>query len=70
MTMVLFRKKICMSSNHTLGFRKCRSCLDNLNHLVTIIQTDYCKNCTTIGCLIDKQTPHIITSITTIFYTY
>lgn len=40
-------------SGDTLGFRKSRSCIDNLSRLVSHIQKGFCLSQTTIGCFID-----------------
>ncbi|CAH2094223.1 unnamed protein product [Euphydryas editha] len=42
-----------MLAQNTIGFRKCRSCLDGLSHLVTKIQTGFSKGFVTLGCFID-----------------
>lgn len=40
-------------SNFTVGFRKSRSCLDNLSYLVSKIQIGFAKNQCSLGCFID-----------------
>lgn len=40
-------------SDETVGFRRTRSCMDNLTRLVTRIQCNYTKGLTTVGCFID-----------------
>lgn len=48
-----FIEKNNLFSNNTTGFRKYRSTYDNLTSLVSIIQSGFSKNLTTVACFID-----------------
>lgn len=63
-----FFEKNSLFSNDTLGFRKCRSCIDNLSRLVTRIQTGFCNDCVTVGCFIDIDNAYNNISISKLLY--
>lgn len=48
-----FLEKNMVFSDTAFGFRKSKSCLDNLSLLVTQIQTGFANNCATLGCFVD-----------------
>lgn len=48
-----FFEKQSLFSDNMIGFRKGRSCFDNLTRLVAHIQIGFSKNLTTVACFID-----------------
>lgn len=59
----------CLFAEETIGFRKARSCYDNLNSIITAIQTGFSKKLMTIGCFIDIDNAYNNVDITSLLGT-
>uniref|UniRef100_A0A2A4JIU8 Reverse transcriptase domain-containing protein n=1 Tax=Heliothis virescens TaxID=7102 RepID=A0A2A4JIU8_HELVI len=53
-----FFEKQCLLPEDMVGFRKSRSCLDNLSRLVSGIQLGFSKNWVTAACFIDIESAY------------
>lgn len=58
-----FERKSCFSDEMT-GFRRLRSCADNLIRLVTRIQSGFSEGMTTLGCFVDIDSAYNNVNIT------